>query len=256
MVIDNFDDLKDFISGKGRVGIWAIHSDIHDGHRACARTARESSDVLINVCHRGWVEQLKSIHGRQYYATHQEQKPDTFDELQRLSDAVFIHDFPIPNFNVQVVVPDFLRQNNYYMGNMLTSINLKIHFHQHLDDYVQCAGMRDPWRPYYNMYLQARYPKVQLITIDPVEDELGNNLAGQKHRLPAEYQGRIDRKLLDKNDRWHGDCKNRLRDIRGLKLMAWHKDPNCGFMFGRFAFGDNNEYWWTEAYRYEDLHTG
>lgn len=264
MIVYNLEDLKKIYDtlSHGRIGMWAFHAKLHDGHRQCAKVARNKCDYNICFHWQNFGEGMKLLIGDSV-------DPDNpidykvIDEALTYSDVVMIfkdkyhpyldyyeyikkifdEDFP-----EDLLIEKGIRQSVNLYGSLVYSVAVRILIHdiyQIKVNYHPTTG-RERWK-------MAGYPewclkKFGLIydLLDPVTDEFGNCISGMKNRLPEDIRKRINKKLLCGYFNLKEDLVEHIKDIKGLKVDYFFKE--CGWIQAKFYFEENpKEFWWVEG---------
>jgi len=236
MIVYSLEDLKEISKDKGRIGVFALHNIMHDGHRRCAKIAKEKSDFLIGIYHQAFAKQVTM----QWNKTHEKDYPineKTITNMMEYADIVLLHNFYVPKVITCLNdLPNWFNNELTLINPLITSMNIKYQFNHFIPEYVQVSGIRDLWRIEYTKRIRKIFPKSKIILINPVEDELGNNISANKNALPKELLKRINCRIT----------KESIINIKNLKVVNCIED--YGYTFLQLCFKELPNHRWTEIY--------
>ena len=133
MIVNSMQDLSKIVKGKGRLGMFALHSVMHDGHRACARETRKYCDFLIGMYNPDFAKQITRLYGE----AHETDKPfsqNVVDDMLEYADVVLLYDFDFPIAVPYLSgLPEWSKGLDLLFRNPLTTvINMKYHINSYL----------------------------------------------------------------------------------------------------------------------------
>jgi len=269
MIVYTLEDLKKVYDKEshGRIGMWAFHAKLHDGHRQCAKIARQKSDYNICIHWQNFGEGMKLLVGDSV-------DPDNpidnkvIEEALTYSDVVMIfkdnyhpymeyYDYIKKvldkDFPEELLIKKGIRNSVNLYGSLVYSVAVRILIHEIYQikvHYHPTCG-RERWK-------MAGYPewclrKFGLVydLLEPAKDEYGNVISGMKNRLPEHIKKRINKQLILPHFKTREELEKNISDIEGLKIAYFFREQ--GWIQVQFYFEESpTKFWWVEGIKSEE----
>jgi hypothetical protein len=257
MITDNFRDVIDFSNKtEKKIGLWNVHTEIHDGHRFCYDLIKQRSEVVIGMYWLNW-QWAREIIGAATPVLEIPINHKTVDEFSEKCDLVFVmqgRDFG-KSFGMcekearnllqrglkeypDNLLPDSIRNDKEVWASLRTSQVLRVKLNEFVRWHVITGSLKDSWRIYIHRWHTIYYPEKEYLLIDPVQDQYGNSFCSS---MPKEIFEQIKKPLLLPHFRTIEEVKEHISDINELKITSFSYDPEVKYIYGRFSVGTN--YW-------------
>jgi hypothetical protein len=211
IIVYSFEDLKRLYPENKKRGMWAFHSNYHEGHERCAK-AVQHCDWVVGVLYNNMADGEKWMTGVTYTKTTPILQSD-IESLKKYSDVCLIltgdyhpykehwnliksefeEQFPIECLKEKGILDDQLTYNV-----LLYSVAYRVLMHGIYKLYFdyQAQGGKDPFRTIgYLEYVYDRWG-VHIDLLDPVRDHFGNSISNTIAGLPKHLKDKINKPLL------------------------------------------------------------